>query len=169
MGPLLHGIILMSFVLTGMAGCATKNISDRSKKRIAVFDIEAYVVSKPTDGGGAADMAPFFTSKLIQTLQENPSVTILEREKISTALEELSLGSSDLAQEETRLKIGRIIGASHMIFGGYQVIGGTMRIDLRMVEVASGTIVSVVARTGPASDTSIWLNTIGEMGKALLE
>lgn len=166
MGRLLHGVVLIGVILAGMNGCATKSVSETSQTRIAVFDIEAYSMAS---AGSSTDMTEILTLRLIQSLQENPSVTVVEREQITLALEELNLGSSALAEEETRLKIGQVIGASHMIFGGYQVFGGMMRLDLRMVEVETGKIVSVVDRSGPGSNISEWLTTVDEMGTALLK
>ena len=74
-------------------------------------------------------------------------------------MEELKLGSSSLADEDTRLKLGRLSGARLMVFGGYQIIGSRMRLDLRLVEVETGKIIKAVQKVSPASDLPGWLNS----------
>jgi hypothetical protein len=73
------------------------------------------------------------------------------------ALEELGLGSSSLADESARLKLGRFVGANLMIFGGYQVVMDQMRIDLRMIEVETGRLVKAAQQTVSATDMAGWL------------
>ena len=65
---------------------------------------------------------------------------VVEREQLVLALEELHIGASALADEKTRLQIGRIIGARFMVFGGYLPMAGQTRVDLRLVEVEPGRI-----------------------------
>ncbi|MFZ1987296.1 MAG: hypothetical protein WAU91_22995, partial [Desulfatitalea sp.] len=84
------------------------------------------------------------------------------------AIEELHLGSSDLADPETRLRLGRIIGAQQMIFGAFQVIGKQLRLDLRRVDVASGKILKTASGTATAADLNEWLRAADEAAAALM-
>ena len=113
-------------------------------------------------GDGHPDLGEFLSIKVIETLKEKGDCTVIERERLFLALEELNLGTSALADESTRLRLGRIVRAQLMIFGGYLVIADTMRLDLRLVDVESGRILSAVKRTVPAGDLSGWLNAAGE-------
>jgi hypothetical protein len=93
---------------------------------------------------------------------------VVEREKLLLALEELYLSTSELAERETQLKLGRIVGARWMIFGGYQVVGQTMRLDMRRVDVATGQVVGTVKKEVAASDVDKWLEGAKEAAKELL-
>jgi curli biogenesis system outer membrane secretion channel CsgG len=94
---------------------------------------------------------------------------VVEREKLVAMLEELTLGSSELADESTRLKVGRMIGAREMVFGGYMVVGNTMRLDLRMVDVASGKVLKTAKMTAGSNDIAGWLKAARDAAAELLK
>jgi curli biogenesis system outer membrane secretion channel CsgG len=54
-----------------------------------------------------------------------------------------------------------------MVFGGYQIIGEHMRLDLRLVEVETGKIIKAVQRMSSSSDLSEWLNSAREAAEEL--
>lgn len=91
------------------------------------------------------DLGEFISGVIIETLENRCEFRIVEREKLVLALEELNLGSSDLASEATQLRIGKILGAKLMVFGAYQVIGDIVRLDLRLVEVERGLVVKTAS------------------------
>ncbi|HOJ14211.1 MAG TPA: CsgG/HfaB family protein, partial [Deltaproteobacteria bacterium] len=84
-------------------------------------------------------------------------VEVVERERLVAVLEELRLGSSQLADDETRLRVGRITGAREMVFGAYMVVGPTMRLDLRRVDVETGRVVRTASKTAPSGDVQAWV------------
>ena len=102
-------------------------------------------------------MGELLASEVIATLKEANTYQVVERQRLILALEELNLGSSSLADEATRLQIGRIIGARFMVFGSYLVLGDMMRLDLRLVEVETGAVVKAADKTAAAGDLNGWL------------
>ena len=82
-------------------------------------------------------------------------------------MEELNLGSSELADESTRLKVGRMIGAREMVFGGYMVVGSTMRVDLRRVDVETGKVVKTAKKTVAADDLAGWIKAAQDTAAGL--
>jgi len=114
------------------------------------------------------EMSEFLTAEVTNTLKEKGEYEIVEREKLLLALEELQLGSSDLVSDTSRLQVGQVLGAQLMVFGGYQILGEQMRIDLRMVEVETGAIIRTATQTSSAADISGWLKTAAEAAIELL-
>ncbi len=53
-------------------------------------------------------------------------------------MQELSLASLDLADKESQLRLGKLLGAQYLIMGGYTSLAGGLRIDGRIVEVEKG-------------------------------
>src|SRR6185369_13491230 len=53
---------------------------------------------------------------------------------------ELKLGRSTLVDASTAAKVGKVVGASHLLTGSVTVAGGKMRLDARLVEVATGRV-----------------------------
>lgn len=121
---------------------------------VAVWDLEDMSVTRHPALG---EMQEFFTARISETLSTSGGYELVERQKLILALEELSLGSSALASETSRLEIGRVLGARLMVFGGYQLIGKQFRVDLRMVEVESGVVLRAAESTVVSADVEGWL------------
>jgi len=131
----------------------------------AVWNLEDLSVM---GGDGAAGMNEFLTDRVTEIIAQKSGFVIIEREKLVQALEELSLGSSQLVDESSRLKLGRILGAQLMVFGAYQIVGEQIRIDLRLVEVESGLILATSEKTTRSADVAGWLDAAGEAAAELL-
>jgi curli biogenesis system outer membrane secretion channel CsgG len=137
---------------------------DRQTSAVAVWDLENL---NPAETIGP-DMGELLAAEVIETLNESGAFQVVERERLILVLEELSLGSSALVDEATRLKIGRIVGARFMVFGGYFVLGNMMRLDLRLVEVETGRVVKAAQKTASAGDLAGWLRIAGQAAGELL-
>lgn len=72
---------------------------------------------------------------LLADLGRYPALQLVDRQNLTKALEEQKLGGSELVSAEDRLKLGRIVGASAMVFGSYMVVEEQIRVDIRLVEV----------------------------------
>ena len=132
---------------------------------VAVWDLEDFSI---TEHAALSDMQEFLTAKIIETLKAKGGYELVERQKLLLALEELSLGSSEMASETSRLQVGQIIGAQLMVFGGYQLVGEQLRIDLRMIEVESGVVVKAAEQTVTAADISGWLKAAEDAAAQLM-
>ncbi|MEJ2236277.1 MAG: CsgG/HfaB family protein [Syntrophobacterales bacterium] len=113
------------------------------------------------------DLGELLSAQIVETFKENGK-TVVERERLLLALEELNIGTTSLVSKATQLELGRIVGAQLMLFGGYQIIGGVMRLDLRLVEVETGRTLKAVSMTAPAEDLTAWLNTAKAAAQELL-
>ena len=136
-----------------LASCATQPISYEKGATIAVWDLENLSL---TDSG-QPDLGELLSAKVIEAVKETGGHTVVERERLLLALEELNLGTTSLVDESTRLRIGRLVQAQLMIFGGYQVIVDRMRLDLRLVDVETGKILKAAQQTTSSTDLSGWL------------
>lgn len=157
-------------LLLFLASCAAEQASYEPMKYgtgsiVAVWDLENFSV---TSHPSLTDMQEFLTAKIIETLKIKGGYELVERQKLLLALEELSIGSSELVSEASRLKVGRILGAQLMVFGGYQLVGEQLRIDLRMIEVASGVVIKAAEQVTPAADISGWLKAAEDAASQLM-
>jgi TolB-like protein len=85
---------------------------------------------------------------LITDLSNIKSINIVEREKLESLLKEIELGDSDFINKETAQKLGEGLGATYMLTGSFLIMGETMRIDARLVDVGSGEVVMAEEITG---------------------
>lgn len=131
---------------------------------IAVWDFEI------TNPGGNVRMDPFLSGKIIQKIIKNGHYDVITRDRLLVVLKELSLDTSLLVDERTRLKLGKIIGAKLMVFGDIiEIVYDRMMIHLKLVEVETGKILTSVEKYyNPApSDRSEWIKGVEEMTSEL--
>lgn len=131
---------------------------------VAVWDLEDVSVKPRVDPA----LNEFISAEIIRTVQENGEFTVVEREQLLLVLEELSLGTSDLADDASRLRIGEMLGARMMVFGAFQTIGGQTRVDLRLVEVETGAVVNAAEKTIAAADETRLIEAAGAAAGDLL-
>ena len=68
--------------------------------------------------------------------------TVVERSRLADIKAELKLGKSKAFNKKTTAKVGKLVGASHLVTGAFTVVGDRMRIDARMIAVRTGKIVA---------------------------
>ena len=155
---------ILTALVVSYAGCASKQVLTGQDTTIAVWDLENLTPGDP----GMLDLGEPLSAKIIDTLKESGDFTVIERQRLLLALEELNLGSTSLTDQDTRLSIGKILGARFMVFGGYQVIADTLRLDLRLVEVETGKILEASQKTTSGTSISTWLKAAEEAAADLL-
>jgi len=148
----LTGILVV--VLAFFTGCTAKQqVRKGEHATIAVWDLENLT---PGDSG-QLDLGEVLAARVIETIKGSGKATVVERQRLILALDELNLATSSFVEEDTRLEIGKMLGARLMVFGAYQVITDTMRLDLRLVEVETGKVLKAASELSSGVDMSGWL------------
>lgn len=160
MSGVLRGILVL--LLTACAGAGTA--VDNEPISVAVWDLE----DLSPMAHGQAGIGEFMAAKITERVGEMKSYRAVERQQLIKAIEELNIGSSDLADAGTRLKLGRIIGARQMVFGAFQVVGSSLRLDLRRVDVASGKILKTSTGSASSDHLSGWLPAADQAAAELM-
>jgi hypothetical protein len=158
-------LVVTVVVVVGLAACAG-NGSSSGPVAVAVWDLEnlAEAGNGPPDGLGA-----ILASQIAAHLETVPGFRVVERQQLIKALEELNIGSSQLADGETRLKLGAIIGAQQMVFGAFQQLGGAVRLDVRRVDVASGKIIRTASAVASGTGSAALLDAADEAARGLVQ
>ena len=155
-------ILCVLFVVL-LVSCASEQVESTKNRTVAVWDLEDLSPSPGLHSG----LGELLSGQIIETLQGREDYIVVERERLLLALQELNLGTTALADESTRLRLGRLIGARFMVFGGYQVVGKGMRLDIRLVEVETGRVMKAVSRITSAGTVQGWIenakNAAGEL------
>lgn len=152
--------ILMTLPL--LPSCASGPARYESDRGVAVWELEDV-----SPGGSRMDMGELLSARVAMTLKRRGEYTLVERARLLRVLEELRIGSSSLADEQARLRVGKLVGARFMVFGSYLIIGGKMRLDLRLVEVETGKVRKAVQKSALSNDMSGWM-AAAEMAAAEL-
>lgn len=146
-----------------LLSCAGSPNRSEQGNAIAVWNVENL---SPLPG--RPDLGELFSDQIMQTLNKPGTWRVIERKSLYLAMEELNLGTTFLADESTRLRLGKIVGARWMVFGGYFAMGDQMRIDLRIVEVETGKVRKAVQKTTTSQDLNDWLTSVREAAEELL-
>ncbi|MEQ8275765.1 MAG: CsgG/HfaB family protein [Deltaproteobacteria bacterium] len=85
-------------------------------------------------GRGLADM-------LITDLSHVDTIQVVERQRLNDVLDELKLGETKFIDPKTASKMGEGLGAKYIVTGAFISIDPALRIDGRVVEVATSKVV----------------------------
>lgn len=78
---------------------------------------------------------------LITEMAGNTSIRVIERDQVQRLIDEQKLVTGGMIDQATAVKVGKLLGAQHMIFGGFMSDrAGNFRIDARAVNVETGQI-----------------------------
>ncbi len=94
---------------------------------------------------GLADM-------LITDLSSVTGAQIVERNRLNLLLQELELSKSPFIDPTTAVKMGRGLGANYIVTGAFASVDPLMRIDARIVDVATGKVIHSSEVHGPIAD-----------------
>lgn len=103
-------------------------------------------------GAANAELQPLskgIADMLIGELAMNPAIRVVERDQIQKVLEEQKLSTDGKVDGETAVKVGKLLGAHHMVTGGFITDrSGKMRFVARVFNVETG-LVEFPAAGGP--------------------
>ncbi len=148
-----------------LCACATTDGNGAGPISVAVWNPEAIGPMTATQTA----MGEILAARILDQYSQSTRYEVVERESLLKVLEEQHLGSSGLADDQTRLKLGRIIGCRQMIFGAYQVIGNVMRLDIRSVDVSSGKVLKSGVGIAPADAVNNWLDAADQAAHELIK
>ncbi len=118
------------------------------------------------------DLAPLsrgIADLLITELSGNASIRVVERDQLQRLMEEQNLSASDRVSRETAVRMGEILGAHHMIFGGFVTDGrGTIRINVRAANVETSRVEHVESVRGKQDDLmSLIADLAGKLNRGM--
>src|SRR6476659_6360717 len=128
-------------VLAGVGLLAAREpaAAQAAKPTVAIMYFNNNVFTKDAhDYDGLTKGVPDF---LISEMASNPNIRVIERDQVQKLIDEQKLTSGGQVDRETAVKVGKLLGAQHMIFGGFMADPkGNFRIDARAVGVEQGVI-----------------------------
>jgi len=109
------------------------------KPTVAIMYFNNNVFTKDArDYDGLMKGVPDF---LITEMSGNPAIRVVERDQVQRLIDEQKLVGAGQVDRATAVKVGKLLGAQHMIFGGFMADAkGNFRIDARAVNVETGAI-----------------------------
>lgn len=81
-------------------------------------------------------------------LAQIPVLKVVERARLESIMEELKLSEGKFIDPATAVKVGKGLAARAVLSGSYAVVGETMRLDTRLVDVETGEVLMAEQMTG---------------------
>ncbi len=86
-------------------------------------------------------LAKGIPAMLITDMQANPNIRVIERDQVQALVDEQKLVTGGQVDQATAVKIGKLLGVHHMIWGTFMTDPkGNFRVDARAVSVQTGQI-----------------------------
>ncbi len=132
-------IALLVLASAGLMAPHEPATAQAAKPTVAIMYFNNNVFTKDArDYDGLTKGVPDF---LVSEMSSNPNIRVIERDQVQKLIDEHKLTSGGQVDRETAVKVGKLLGAQHMIFGGFMADPkGNFRIDARAVNVESGAI-----------------------------
>ena len=93
------------------------------------------------DNASYAPLSKGMAEMLITELTQNNAVRVVERDRLQSLIEEQNLQNSDRVDKETAVKLGKTLGARHLLMGSFVIDPRqNMRIDVRAVNTETSAI-----------------------------
>ena len=150
---MLRRLLPILFALLLNVGCAGLEPQSNGLPGVAVWELEDLSAA-----GELTHAGELLAAQIADTLGKQGRYVVVERSRLVRILEEQHLSASSLADRQTQLRLGELIGARFMVFGGYQIFGETVRIDIRLVNVETGRIAKAVKRVVASPDLQALLD-----------
>lgn len=165
--PLAFAAVLCLLAGLGLSGCGTTKALEKRPSTIAVWDLDNL---NPAELDGF-NLGELLAAKVMEILEPSNQWVLVERKELILALEEQNLGASAAVSEETRLRIGRLLGANFMVFGSYMKFMEALQVNLRIVDVQTGRIIKASSNKPPVPFKSVGdaLKMAGDAARELLE
>jgi TolB-like protein len=132
-------IALLILAGAGLLADREPAAAQAAKPTVAIMYFNNNVFTKDArDYDGLTKGVPDF---LVSEMSSNPNIRVIERDQVQKLIDEQKLTSGGQVDRETAVKVGKLLGAQHMIFGGFMADAkGNFRIDARAVNVETGAI-----------------------------
>lgn len=116
-------------------------------------------------GATNTELAPLskgIADLLIVELAQNTGIRVVERENISAILAEQNLARDGRVDDATAVKIGKLLGAKHMVTGSFVTDrSGTMVVTLKSVDTETGRIEFTDMDRGKTDDFLAIISRVG--------
>jgi TolB-like protein len=134
-------------------------LSAQAKPVVAVLYFDNNSIGK--DRADYEGVGKGIAELLINDMAGNPNVKVVERDRIQALLTEQNMTKAGTVDAQTAIKLGKIIGAQYMIYGGFMSMGnGTYVLTGRATNVETGAIVNPVKITSKGDDVLALINEL---------
>jgi TolB-like protein len=163
---ILFGVLtLCAFLVNGLIFVQSARAGEVKTIAVLYFENNSVVDKDKLDPlkKGLADM-------MITEMTKIKGIKVVERQRIQSIIEELNLNETDMVDKSTTQKMGKLLGAKVMLFGGFSnLFNDKLRIDVRIVRTETGETLKAEEETGELDEFLTMLQSLVKKIAADLE
>jgi len=125
------------------------------------------VIMELNGDGVPKGTAEMFANQLSSNLQSQAGIPMVDRQILARLLQELKLGTSALADQNTALKLGKVLSARLIVTGNIMPAGDGRAVSLRFIDTETTAIRKVI--TGQLSGRDQENDTVVSIGKEVAD
>ncbi len=142
--------LLTMLMLVGMMCTTVTYAQDKSPKTLAILYFENNSV---VDRDKLEPLKKGLADMLITEMSKVKGIKVVERQRIQSIVEELNLNETDLVEKETSQRMGKLLGAKVMLFGGFSnLFNDKFRIDVRIIKTETSETIKAEEVTGELNE-----------------
>lgn len=158
-------MLAMLLGLCGLvASAAAQGAAAKTLPAVVVWDFDNQTAASALPREQTDFLKRSLSENLLATLLQVPGLPVVERLRLKELLSEQKLATSELTDEDSRLKLGKIIGAGRMVFGGFFVLGEEVQVNVRLVDTATTRVLFSDELTVPLASV---MQETGSMNRQL--
>lgn len=152
-------IASLAAAVVGLAAPRAAHAQASSKPTVAIMPFTNGSFGKDAkDYDGLSKGVPDF---LITDMSVNTNIRVLERDQVQKLVDEQKLVTGGQVDKATAVRIGKLLGVHHMIFGVFMTDPkGNFRVDARAVHVETGELEHVERVDGKGDDIMTSISTL---------
>jgi len=149
-------MLLVMLILVQMYGMEWVWAQSQRGQVVAVVDFQN------TSGKANLDhLRASIAESLLTNLARRGRLTLVERSRLASVMEELRLGLTDFVDPETAAEVGKSLGANVIILGSYTVVANQLQINARAVGVSTGRILFAEQVKGDQEESLALVENLG--------
>ncbi len=145
-------LLMMTWACAGPQGAGLdKGLAEgnRIPETLAILPFENNSVTDPEK---YQPLSKGLSAMLITDINQNQrALKVIERNKIAALLKEIALSQTGSVDESTAIRAGKILGAQSIAFGSFIVLGSSVRIDTRIINVETSELIMAESIMGSSS------------------
>ena len=112
----------------------------RALPAVVVWDFDNQTPAAAAQAERTEFLKRALSENLTAVLLQVAGLPVVERQRLKDLLAEQKVSASELADENSRVRLGKIIGATRMVFGGFFVLGDEVQVHVRLVDTATARV-----------------------------
>ncbi|MCF7913780.1 MAG: CsgG/HfaB family protein [Spirochaetaceae bacterium] len=148
--------------LTGPSNPSVDSKNVQAKAAIVPLKTVVFPFVETNPPAKELGLGPALSEMLITAIANSPAVTVIERSRINSILEESEYQLSGFTSTEESIEIGNLLNSEIIIVGSVSRFGQRIELDARVIRLETGEVLFTQYGSSPEDKLRGMVNTLGK-------